>query len=382
MPILGAMRPIALILPWALMGVGCSFQAGGLRPPAAALTPQPQSSLAQEVDEIVTAIGTGEVEALAEKMTPRLKGELSVTDLRRASAELRESFGEPRGIMEEQQSLEGTLTWFSSVVVFAKVHDDREVLTPVLYQFALTPERQLERLLIREHVFIDSLHAPADGYEPVTRFHVPTTGNWTVSQGGPTRELNAHHGSETQRFAYDLVLVLGGRFRDGSMPSDSNASYFGYGEPLLAPAAGTVVQVVEGVPDNVPKTMGKAGGNGLVIDHGFGEVSSLWHAKPGSVRVKEGDRVVAGQVVAQVGNSGRSSGAHIHVHLTRRDDPIALPMPFVDLRIDGEATGRALPIKRQKIEAQYALPTPPPQGPSDLQTAPPVAARPRVLINV
>lgn len=382
------MRSIALFVALSAgSGLGCSLSVGGLTPPDAALSPSPRSALAGEVDEVIAAFAGPAPNELADRMTSRLLSELGPAALSTAANDLRERFGEPRGIMEEQQSQEGELTWFSSLVVFAREDRGREILTPVLFQFALTPTRQIERLLVREHVFIENLRGPTERYQPVTRFVVPTTGDWTVSQGGPTRELNAHHGSESQRYAYDLVLVIDGRFRDGTKPKTSNEAYFGYGEPLLAPAAGTVVKVVDGVPDNVPKKMGEAGGNGVVIDHGFGEVSSLWHAKPGSVLVKEGDRVQPGQPIAQVGNSGRSSGAHIHVHLTRGQGEIALPMPFVDLWVDGVAQDRALPIKGQRVESRLVGPPPPtadpkrPPGPEQVTAPPRTAARPHVVVD-
>ncbi|MGH8237369.1 MAG: peptidoglycan DD-metalloendopeptidase family protein, partial [Steroidobacteraceae bacterium] len=47
-------------------------------------------------------------------------------------------------------------------------------------------------------------------------------------------------------------------------------------------------------------------GNYVVIDHGNGEFSHLGHLKPGSVQVAAGDKVRAGQPIAQVGTSGSS----------------------------------------------------------------------------
>jgi murein DD-endopeptidase MepM/ murein hydrolase activator NlpD len=39
------------------------------------------------------------------------------------------------------------------------------------------------------------------------------------------------------------------------------------------------------------------------------------HLKKGSVRVKKGDRISAGTVIGEVGNSGWSTGAHLHVEV-------------------------------------------------------------------
>ena len=53
-------------------------------------------------------------------------------------------------------------------------------------------------------------------------------------------------------------------------------------------------------------------GNYVLIDHGNGEFTLSAHVRQGSVRVKKGDRVKAGDVIAEVGNSGSSLGPHLH----------------------------------------------------------------------
>ena len=56
-------------------------------------------------------------------------------------------------------------------------------------------------------------------------------------------------------------------------------------------------------------------GNCVIIDHGNTEYSVMMHMQPGSVTVKAGDRVVAGQVIGKLGNSGDSFGPHLHYQL-------------------------------------------------------------------
>ncbi|MEX1361617.1 MAG: hypothetical protein AB1Z98_00705, partial [Nannocystaceae bacterium] len=221
-----ALGILALAPLWALAS-GCVTLYRGPIPPPAAQNPQRSSALVGEVDELIAALGSGEVERIASHMTPRLHDRLTVADLAAASEDLRESFGQPRGIMEEHTSKEGRLLWYSGLVVFARGPATRQVLTPVLVQLALTPTRQLERLLIREHQYIENLREPSTSYVPITRFHVPAVGTWRVAQGGPTAELNAHHGSVSQRFAYDLVRFVDGRFRDPAADPTTNEAYYG-----------------------------------------------------------------------------------------------------------------------------------------------------------
>lgn len=75
-------------------------------------------------------------------------------------------------------------------------------------------------------------------------------------------------------------------------------------------AYGQDVQVV--APGRVA-SVGERQGYGLtvVVDHGNGLETRYAHLSGATVR--EGDRVEAGQVVAQSGNSGRSTGPHLHL---------------------------------------------------------------------
>src|SRR5690606_19042874 len=54
------------------------------------------------------------------------------------------------------------------------------------------------------------------------------------------------------------------------------------------------------------------------------------HIKPGTVRVKRGQRVRAGQVIGRVGSSGNSDAPHLHFHLADRPSAIGADgMPYV-----------------------------------------------------
>ena len=58
----------------------------------------------------------------------------------------------------------------------------------------------------------------------------------------------------------------------------------------------------------------------VVIDHGNGEFSMMGHMQKGSVRVKPGEVVKQGQVLGLMGNSGDTSGPHIHYQLQAGSD--------------------------------------------------------------
>jgi len=56
-------------------------------------------------------------------------------------------------------------------------------------------------------------------------------------------------------------------------------------------------------------------GNAVFIQHRENEVSVLAHLKLGSIKVKVGDKLKAGQLIGLCGNSGNSSEPHLHYHL-------------------------------------------------------------------
>lgn len=118
-------------------------------------------------------------------------------------------------------------------------------------------------------------------------------------------------------------------------------AYYAYGEKTVAVADGTVVVAQDGYPDNIPRTpagfetavpvtMESVAGNRVVIDLGGGQFAYYAHLKPGSVRVKIGERVKRGQLLAAVGNSGDSRQPHLHFQVTTNPDVMASEgLPYV-----------------------------------------------------
>lgn len=327
----------------ALAALVAMLSATGCKPKAAPTAPArasqalPSSAVLADADLLVRSIAGEDLALVRQWMTPELRSRLGAEALDEAAAHLRREFGTAVGVLEERTHHEGSLLWYSGLWVH-RTEGKQPMVTAVLYQFALDDKRQLARLLIREHWFIETLKAPADAYLPVTRLHFPGAGEWTISHGGRSTATNHHYDTRIQRFAYDIVVKKNGRRKQPNSPSSDNRSYYCYGREILAPAAGKVLHAVNDVAENIPGQRGKKGGNGVVIDHGFGEFSSLWHAIPGSVTVQAGDEVAPGQVIARAGNSGHSSGPHLHYHLSTRNRPggdVGLPAPFVDVWHDG-----------------------------------------------
>jgi murein DD-endopeptidase MepM/ murein hydrolase activator NlpD len=92
------------------------------------------------------------------------------------------------------------------------------------------------------------------------------------------------------------------------------------GTPVRAPASGTVAVAATSYEPS------PASGTVLVIDHGSGLSTFLAHL--GTLAVEKGEVVAAGQVVATVGSTGRSSGPHVHLEVHRDGEPVD-PAVFV-----------------------------------------------------
>ncbi len=148
------------------------------------------------------------------------------------------------------------------------------------------------------------------------KLSLPFKGKWLVVWGGDTKELNQHHDTPNQRFAFDFLGAdEQGKTRKGK--AHANEDYFAFGREIVSPADGVVTDVITGVRDNVPGSMNpySALGNAVFIQHRENEISVLAHLKLGSTKVKVGDKVKQGQVIGLCGNSGNSSEPHLHYHL-------------------------------------------------------------------
>lgn len=152
-------------------------------------------------------------------------------------------------------------------------------------------------------------------------YGVPFTGEWYVFWGGRNALANYHYEYPSQRYAYDIIQMKEGFSYKGDPAK--NESYYAFGQPILAPQDGTVVQVVNDIKDNEPVGVMNEeapAGNVVVIDHGNGEYSFLAHLQKGSVKVAVGDKVAKGDPIGLCGNSGNSSEPHLHYQVSDNKD--------------------------------------------------------------
>jgi biotin carboxyl carrier protein len=178
-----------------------------------------------------------------------------------------------------------------------------------------------------------------EGYHDKTKLAFPLRGEWTIYEGGRMVSENEHATSTNERFAYEMVLLNTGQMftHNGA----TNEEWFAFGQAVAADANGTVVKVLDDCLDNAPyhpKAEDKRG-NVVVIDHGDGEFSVYSHLKHRSITVKIGDRVKAGQKIAEVGNSGDTQFPRLEYSLQTSADlngSDGLPAAFDHLRVNGK----------------------------------------------
>lgn len=145
----------------------------------------------------------------------------------------------------------------------------------------------------------------------------------------------------------------------------------GFGEQVLASADGLVVRICDGVRDHrsrdsypamaylvvegLVRILGGPSrllGNHVILDLGDGVYAAYAHLLRGSVRVARGQRVVAGEHLADCGNSGNSSEPHLHIQLMDHPNVLVaagLPMAFDHFLVDGEMRS-GLPANGEHFE--------------------------------
>ncbi|GAA1865726.1 M23 family metallopeptidase [Actinomadura bangladeshensis] len=194
--------------------------------------------------------------------------------------------------------------------------------------------------------------------EPVV-VRSPVRGRW-AAVNSPADKVPSHGTHELgQTYAIDLVHVP-----DPGRPwtplrrwplAARPETFPAFGQDVLAPADGVVVQasgrqrdhwsrnswpgllylLVEGMLfRQLLSLLTLSGGrfvvgNSVTLDLGGGVYAVFAHLRRGSVRVAKGDRVRAGDVLGEVGNSGNTSEPHLHFHLMDRPRPLAAAgIPF------------------------------------------------------
>jgi murein DD-endopeptidase MepM/ murein hydrolase activator NlpD len=171
----------------------------------------------------------------------------------------------------------------------------------------------------------------------------------------------------SRRYATDWFLTKDGATFKGN--EHDRRAYYSYGQPVLAVAGGTIVVARDGIPENVagppndfqravPITLETITGNTVILDLGGGQFAHYYHLQPGSLRVKAGERVESGDVLARIGLSGDPNVPHLHFEVTTSATPLAGEgVPYVIDQYRTKSAGdtwethsRELPMRNMLID--------------------------------
>jgi murein DD-endopeptidase MepM/ murein hydrolase activator NlpD len=199
---------------------------------------------------------------------------------------------------------------------------------------------------------------PVVGFESKVRYGYPLSGTSFVGAGATPH--TGHRWAIPEQFGLDIVKIgEGGLTHRGD--GAKRADYFINGTDVLASADGTVRAAVDAVAESddslrqpgegAEKYMTRviagqgerlmAGttavfGNHVIVEHAPGEFTAYGHLQAGSVRVREGDTVKRGQLIAKVGHSGNSTEPHLHFQLMDTAAPllaVGLPIVFENVEL-------------------------------------------------
>lgn len=189
------------------------------------------------------------------------------------------------------------------------------------------------------YVALEALKGRAVPHETVVDIDWPfPEGHYLVASGGSRPLINPHLKTLDQsvtRFrpwrgqskALDIFRISPpGLHKQGWQPTDPE-KYITFGVPVLSPCAGVVALVIDGIPDMPVPEMDRdhMAGNHVAVDCG-GFYVILAHFRQGSIVVASGEKVNAGDILGQMGNSGNSSEPHLHLHAQRglpEESPLA-----------------------------------------------------------
>jgi Peptidase family M23 len=173
-------------------------------------------------------------------------------------------------------------------------------------------------------------------------------GTYLVVNGGSDMSVNPHlmtldasmarfYAYRGQSYGVDIVKLDEWGFRANGLQPPEPGAYFIYGMPVYAPCSGVAMVAMDGLPDMPVPQMDREhmAGNHVLLRCAGADVM-LGHLQPGSLRVKAGDQVAAGQLVGAVGDSGNTGEPHLHIHAQQAGtalEPISgNPLP---IRMDG-----------------------------------------------
>jgi hypothetical protein len=233
----------------------------------------------------------------------------------------------------------------------------------VVIAFIVLPVPQpFDLMLMAVPLVLAFVRPPRSPREPV-ELAAPVRGRW-VAINSPGTAVPSHgvkaygqtYGVDLLQPSADAPASIG-----WSLRTRAPESYACFGAPVFAMAPGTVLRATSTQRDHRSRDtwpaliwmmtaeafgrelagVGRILGNHVIVAHDDGTCAVYAHLRQGSTVVGKGDRVDAGQQLAQVGNTGNTSEPHLHVQLMDHPIPTAaagIAMRWPDLVIDSDET--------------------------------------------
>lgn len=216
--------------------------------------------------------------------------------------------------------------------------------------------------------------APRGEPRPPVEVAPPVTGRWTALNS--PADKTPSHGTHVYGQTYAIDIVAEPETGESEPPARPafrwlwpvfrrNRAFPAFGVPLLAVADATVVRASDGQRDhlsrnslagvvylmliegNIRSIVGahRIIGNHVILDLGEGTYAVYAHVQRGSLQVKPGETVRAGQPLGRVGNSGNTTEPHLHFHLMDSPDPdSARGVPFTWRGVGVPANGETFTV--------------------------------------
>lgn len=178
-----------------------------------------------------------------------------------------------------------------------------------------------------------SLGDPAARHDAAALYRLP------FADGLRFAVTQAHGGSASTHNTPDTEYAV-----DFAMPP---------GTPVVAARGGVVMQVVQHYGDGRPDIAFLRKANLVRILHDDGTWADYAHLQRDSVRVRPGERVEAGRLLARSGNSGYTSGPHLHFAVKRNRSGQIVSVP---IRFHNAVAGVFEPREGSTVAAVYRTP--------------------------
>lgn len=211
--------------------------------------------------------------------------------------------------------------WAKAILIFLLL---AVLVTEIFYNINLRA-RNINRtfniifavLLILSGLYLIRIYTTALQYPSTSEsvvIDLPFKGKWITSGAGATSLTNHHDRIKSQKYAIDIIRYGENNklFRNEGV--QNNDSYT-FGAEIYSPVNGIIVHVTDSLPDKKITERDKLAGNHIIIQFQDTLYVALAHLQQNSIKVKKGDIVQTGDLLALVGNSGNTDFPHLHIHV-------------------------------------------------------------------